>query len=108
MPQPRVPRSAWFGLVRAIIASARLVRRVERKSRRQETRDLEQPPPEGNRAERTIADTKTHHRVAVQPSNNPPMKFAKFILIAGLVSGAASLSLAGPGPQYWVEQARRA
>ncbi|HEX2855334.1 MAG TPA: hypothetical protein VHO24_19010 [Opitutaceae bacterium] len=36
------------------------------------------------------------------------MKNTKLILLAGLLAIGASLALAGPGPQFWQEQTRRA
>jgi hypothetical protein len=36
------------------------------------------------------------------------MKIAKYALVVSLISGIASLALAGPGPQYWAERAREA
>jgi ABC-type cobalamin transport system ATPase subunit len=36
------------------------------------------------------------------------MKTAKLLLIAGLISGLASIAFAGPGIQYWQQKDREA
>lgn len=36
------------------------------------------------------------------------MKNIKLIVLAGLISTGASFAFAGPGPQFWQEQTRRA
>lgn len=43
---------------------------------------------------------------APNPEFNPPMKTTKLLLAAALFTGLTALSFAGPGPQFWAQQAR--
>jgi hypothetical protein len=52
-----------------------------------------------------MADNRTT-RATTKPKLIPPMKATKLLLAAALFTGLATLSLAGPGPQFWAQQGK--